>query len=236
MRLPPAPISGGEVASMIWSGGTGGISRARRFIPFTAVNTVWRHLDREARSVLDVGCGKSSPVHSFPGLSYTVGVDIFEPYLRQATKAGTHHDYVRCDVRKLPFRRKSFDVVLCLEVLEHLDKEDGHRLLQEMEEIARRQVIITTPLGKYDQASYDGNPAQQHRYLLSPPEMKEMGYRVVTLGLRNLGGDSGLASRLPGSLRLVSDGAWVLAGPFTRCFPRWAGEMVAIKNLMSENP
>lgn len=212
------------------------VSRVRRCIPFTAVSTVWQHLDREARSILDVGCGQGSPVHSFPGQFYTVGLDIFEPYLRQARKEGTHHDYVRCDARQLPFGRKTFEIVLCLEVLEHLDQEDGRRLIWEVERVARRQVIITTPLGRYDQAPYDDNPAQQHRYLWSPPELKEMGYRVVTMGLRSLGGDAGLASRLPGALRLLGDGVWVLAGPFTRCFARWAGEMVAIKNLESDGP
>jgi 2-polyprenyl-3-methyl-5-hydroxy-6-metoxy-1,4-benzoquinol methylase len=30
----------------------------RSWLPFTALNTVWRHLDRRAKAVLDVGCGK----------------------------------------------------------------------------------------------------------------------------------------------------------------------------------
>ncbi|MBI4333638.1 MAG: class I SAM-dependent methyltransferase [Chloroflexi bacterium] len=208
------------------------ISSAGRLVPFTAVNTVWRRLDKEAGSILDVGCGRRSVLRFFPGPFHTVGVDIFEPYLREAVEARTHDNYVRCDVRRLPFRRKTFDVVICLEVLEHLDREDGCQLLSDLEETARRQVIVSTPLGKYDQEAYDDNPAQLHRYLWSPQEMKEKGYRVVTLGLRNLGGDSGLASRLPAALHLLSDGVWVLAGPFTRFLPRWAGEMVAVKNLV----
>jgi hypothetical protein len=37
----------------------------RPWLPFTALNTVWRHLDRRARTALDVGCGKGG-THGLP--------------------------------------------------------------------------------------------------------------------------------------------------------------------------
>jgi glycosyltransferase involved in cell wall biosynthesis len=42
---------------------------------------------------------------------------------------------------------KSVDSVFLLDVIEHLDKDDGHLLVLECQRIARRQVIIFTPLG-----------------------------------------------------------------------------------------
>jgi len=88
---------------------------------------------------------------------YSVGVDIFKPYLSEARKQKIHDDYVLCDIRKIPIKGETFDIILCLEVLEHLEKENSHQLLGEMERIVTRQVIISTPLAKYEQKPYDGN-------------------------------------------------------------------------------
>jgi len=55
-----------------------------------------------------------------------------------------------CDVRKLPFKQKSFDTVLCMEVIEHLEKEEAIRLIEDMEKIARKKIIITTPVGFWE--------------------------------------------------------------------------------------
>jgi hypothetical protein len=32
--------------------------KVRPYIPFTSLNTVWRHLDAKGKTLLDVGCGK----------------------------------------------------------------------------------------------------------------------------------------------------------------------------------
>jgi SAM-dependent methyltransferase len=190
-------------------------------------------MDKEAKTILDVGCGKGEPMKFINRRKqfYAAGTDIFEPYLREAKQQQVHDEYIRCDVRRLPFKSKSFDIVLCLEVLEHLEKEAGEELLQAMEGLARRQVLLTTPVGKYSQKPYDGNPSQEHRHIWHPAELKEKGYQAVTLGLRDLGGEEGLSTHLPGFVKPLSYILWVLAGPFARLFPRLAGEMVCCKRL-----
>ncbi len=42
---------------------------------------------------------------------------------------------------------ESFDSVFLIDVIEHLKKDDGFRLLKQMERLARNQVLIFTPLG-----------------------------------------------------------------------------------------
>lgn len=165
-----------------------------------------------------------------------MGADIFAPYLEKCKSRGIHDEYVLCDVRSLPFRRKSFDVVLCLDLLEHLEKEDGARLLQAMEEIARRQVIISTPIGEFEQHSYDGNPYQEHKGSWRPNELESLGYEVRRLGfLVKHGGKRPLAHffniNIFRPLQLV---AWPLAGVFVHFFPRLASGMVATKNLSGQ--
>jgi ubiquinone/menaquinone biosynthesis C-methylase UbiE len=170
--------------------------KARPYIPFTALNTVWRHIDSGSKTMLDVGCGKGEPAKFInrKGRYFAVGLDAFEPYLRQCRKDRIHNAYVQGDVRHLPFADKSFDVVICLEVLEHLEREDGEKLLKELERVAKRQVILSTPVGKYKQDVFDGNPHQEHKHIWNPAEMKEKGYRVKGIGLKNLGGKAGVES------------------------------------------
>jgi SAM-dependent methyltransferase len=205
----------------------------RPYLPFTALNTVWRGFDRQAVSVLDVGAGRGRPMRFLRRRLrfYAVGVDIFRPYLQECQRQGVYDDYVQVDARSLPFQSDSFDAVLCMEVLEHLEREEGLALIAALEQIARRQVIISTPVGAHHQHDYDGNPYQEHKYIWQPGELKRLGYRVIGHGLRGLGGMSGIQSPLPRMLRPLVDLAWILAGPVASIRPECAGNMVASKSL-----
>jgi SAM-dependent methyltransferase len=74
--------------------------------------------------VLDVGYGR--------GIAYRyatriVGVDVHLPSLKRARKVC--EDVVYADARYLPFKDESFDTVVAVEVIEHMAKRDGYRLL-----------------------------------------------------------------------------------------------------------
>jgi SAM-dependent methyltransferase len=193
-------------------------------------------MDKESKNILDVGCGKGRPMaflnrrHRF----FAVGIDIFRPYLLEAKALAAYDVLVQGDVRCFPFRSHSFDTVLLIEILEHLERAEGLALIQAVEQIARRQVLITTPVGHYEQHEYDSNPWQEHRHIWGPRELRALGYRVYGHGLRNLGGLSGVQSRLPRPLRPVVDFLWVAAGPLAHLRPEWAGNMVAVKRMDRE--
>lgn len=124
-----------------------------------------RKIARSCRSVLDVGCGTNSPLGRFvQRVEYSVGVNAFGPALIQSRNARIHDDYRLMDVRDLEdaFQEKSFDCVLASDVMEHLTKEDGLKLVDAMERIARKKVVIFTPKGFLPQDAYSGNPMQRH--------------------------------------------------------------------------
>lgn len=77
------------------------------------------------------------------------------------------------------FPGKSFDCVVALDVIEHFEKQDGLRLLDMMEGIARRRVAIFTPNGFLPQGEFDNNPYQLHRSGWSVSEMQDRGYRAI---------------------------------------------------------
>ena len=55
--------------------------RFRPYVPFSALNTVWRKLDKSSKTILDVGCGKGEPMAFINrhGKFKVVGIDIFKP-------------------------------------------------------------------------------------------------------------------------------------------------------------
>ena len=55
------------------------------------------------------------------------------------------------------FPAKSVDSVFALDMIEHLEKEEGHKLLEQAERIARRQIIVFTPFDFYPQPYDDSN-------------------------------------------------------------------------------
>ena len=96
-------------------------------------------------SVLDVGCGDGAVTNSLvdDGLEVT-GIDASKvalSYFRGKSIVG--------DIEKLPFANDSFDVVISTEVLEHLPPKKGDLVLAELERVARKAIILSTPYSEY---------------------------------------------------------------------------------------
>jgi len=126
-------------------------------------------------SILDVGCGEAHYLASVD--SFKIGLDIWRPSLQKARAFCS--DTVQCDLKGgLPFKDKSFDTILCIEVIEHLDKDQGLSLLQELSRVARREVILTTPRGFLPLTSAS-KPYMTHRSGWTESELERLGYLVL---------------------------------------------------------
>ena len=151
------------------------------------IAAILESIPQNVRSVLDIGCGKGlvgALCRLYREPSELLGVDIFDPYLAFCRRTRLYDGVVRSDVSKaaLPFRTKSFDLVTCIEVVEHLSKQEGSRLLDEMDRVGR-EVLVTTPAHFFHQ-EFDDNPWQQHRSVWTVREFEERGYRVHGVGSR----------------------------------------------------
>jgi phospholipid N-methyltransferase len=62
----------------------------------------------------------------------------------QADIKGVH--LVQSSIDSMPFRVRSFDCVVCTEVLEHLPKNQYQEGLEEMAKTARKWILISVPL------------------------------------------------------------------------------------------
>ncbi|MEP7103968.1 MAG: class I SAM-dependent methyltransferase [Candidatus Dojkabacteria bacterium] len=183
-------------------------------------------------SLLDVGCGGYSPLKDInKNLKTSVGVDGFKPSIESARKRKTHTENKVIDVLEIGkyFKNKSFDCVVALDLIEHLTKEQGEKLLKEMEKIARKKVIIFTPNGFVPQGEYDGNIYQIHKSGWGFKEMERKGYKVFGLnGLKILRGEYAKVKLKPEPIwERISYGSRL----FTKLFPSSSYQILAVKEV-----
>lgn len=183
---------------------------------------------RGCESVLDLGCGRSSPLR-YCSVSYSVGVELFEPYLEESKKMKIHNEYILADIIKVKFKPKSFDCILALDVLEHLTKKEGLSLIKKMENIARKKIIIFTPNGFLRQDEYDGDKLQIHKSGWTVDELKKLGYKVKGInGWKPLRKEKAEFKFRPKIMNLpLSD----LTQKITYHYPKLAFQLLAVKKL-----
>jgi SAM-dependent methyltransferase len=136
---------------------------------------------RNCTSLLDLGCGSSSPIQSFSKKLYCVGVDTHGPSIELSKKSQIHNKYYRMDVLEIGknFKPDSFDCVLASDLIEHLDRDEGIKLMEMMETIAKHKIIIFTPNGFQPQEPHHDNPWQLHKSGWTVKEMRNRNYNVI---------------------------------------------------------
>lgn len=96
-------------------------------------------------SLLDVGCGKGFMLHDLaeliPGITVQ-GIDISEYAIANAMDDMRPHVQV-ADAKSLPFEDNSFDVVISINTVHNLEREECGRALQEIERVSRGQSFVT---------------------------------------------------------------------------------------------
>jgi len=92
-------------------------------------------------NILDVGCGHGVNCMELNNRGFhCVGIEANAVYAKEARK---HVEAYHMRAEKLEFPDKSFDTVIMLEVLEHL--EDPDTALSEVVRVARKNLILSVP-------------------------------------------------------------------------------------------
>ena len=183
-------------------------------------------------SVLDLACGVSSPLRHVPKKFHATGCDLFLPAIEKSRDEGIHDQYFQMNVLDLDkkFRPRSFDGVMALDLIEHLDKEEGWRLIAMMEKIAKKRVILLTPNGFLRQEEFGGNVWQVHKSGWSVGEMREKGFKVIgLLGWKSLRGDKGSLKFFPKTFFSIISS---LTQIVVKRRPEWAFQILCVKDLV----
>jgi SAM-dependent methyltransferase len=95
--------------------------------------------------VLDAGCGEGFAMRDiFSGFSgRVVGADLNGAAVSVARESNIHHFFLRSDVTKLPFPEDTFDLVMSLEVLEHISHPEA--CLRELIRVSRKWLLLSVP-------------------------------------------------------------------------------------------
>ncbi|MBO0333335.1 class I SAM-dependent methyltransferase [Sneathiella sp. CAU 1612] len=133
--------------------GYGGFSYNARFWQ-PVVPTFQEHFGLTgSSSLLDVGCAKGFMLHDLmtliPGITVR-GIDVSGYAIENSIESV--RDFVSvADARKLPFEDNSFDVVVSVNTVHNLEKEDCGKALQEIERVSRGKSFITVDAYRTDE-------------------------------------------------------------------------------------
>ncbi len=94
-------------------------------------------------SALDIGCNEGGLSKRFPGIDYH-GIDIDKDAVSTARKKGLNVVQHNLDTQ-LPYTANSFDVVFCLDVLEHLSNPKS--VMMEIKRVVKKngKIVISLP-------------------------------------------------------------------------------------------
>ena len=144
----------------------------------------------EDDTVLDLGCGIMQATDDLKCKSI-LGCDIWHSYLAHIKHL---HPTVRMGMDETwRFVDGSFDVVICLDVVEHLPKELALEVINECKRICRKHAIIFTPeTFKDNKESINDawglsvNHLQEHKCLITKQELRNANYHL------DMNGEEGL--------------------------------------------
>jgi 2-polyprenyl-3-methyl-5-hydroxy-6-metoxy-1,4-benzoquinol methylase len=96
-------------------------------------------------TVLDAGCGEGETLERLGGLlsGSVTGIDLNPESVEFTAKRIPSGGFQVADITDLPFEDDSFDLVLCLEVLEHIP--DPAPALAELARVCRGDIVISVP-------------------------------------------------------------------------------------------
>lgn len=166
-------------------------------VPLTYWGIIKRIVGNDFVTILDAGCGTGTQMEIINNQRkyHSTGVDIYEPYLKECRIKKIYNKLLKCDIRSMPFKEKSFDVVICFHVIEHIGKKDGYKVIKNLEALAKKKVILVLPNGLLPQEEYDHNEFQRHKSEWYPKDLRKLGYRVVGQGLKAIYGEENIVKK-----------------------------------------
>jgi len=98
-------------------------------------------------TVLEAGCGEGEVTNfiykKFPKLETIKGIELEIETVKEANIRHPHLDITQGSIYELPFKDRSFDLVVASEVLEHL--EDPEKGIQEVLRVSSQYILVSVP-------------------------------------------------------------------------------------------
>lgn len=153
------------------------------------VNKLWRKYRNGGQEplVLDIGCGVGTTLKGLEKAGRGYGVDVAPNAVKYCLERGVDAVCVG-DASRLPYQSERFDLVICIDVLEHVEDDLG--ALREMLRVTRPggAMIFTVPAFQFLWSRRDEQCHHFRRYGLSEVKGKatEAGLRILRATYINL--------------------------------------------------
>lgn len=162
---------------------------------------------RPSDTVLSIGCGVLQEIAGIQCKHFS-GIDIYAPYVDHLKSKGydvRHGDIVAMTAEDIG----KHDVILLLDVLEHIDKAHFDSIMEKCKQAAQRCIMVYTPsqfhnnvtenwvgqpqdvnkwLDTAEESPYKGlgvNPAQAHVSLITVDDLARHGFDCWQAGVNN---------------------------------------------------
>lgn len=144
-------------------------------------------LPKDLDTVVDLGAGKrDSPVSlqvaQIP-CKHLISVEAFDPYISYlllSNPIADTHDVVKAHITHSNYKVKECDLVLMIDVIEHLENEEALKLIEHLQSVAKRIVIFTVVGDTVGYSNHDmDNSLQEHKSAWYPENFEDLGFEVT---------------------------------------------------------
>ena len=138
----------------------------------------------ENNTVLEIGCSSGNLIKNIIQLKkfFYIGSDAIKSYIYKLSSEYQNIPFIIFDLLKNPFKESICDVVIMLNVLEHIKDDD--KALLEVNKILNNQgiLILEVPSGKFLYDDYDRKLLHYRRYNMKDIEKKLLnaGFKIET--------------------------------------------------------
>lgn len=132
--------------------------------------------DTKGKSMIDLGCcfAPNTPKLGFSKRKY---IDVID---RKLDHPEEQQFFRKHDITKLlPLICDIEDVAIASDVIEHLTKPDGYKLLRMMRSISRKQILFTPTDEIFKMVGDDNKDPEAHRSLWTPDDVPEWFASIV---------------------------------------------------------
>lgn len=141
----------------------------------------WANKFCKNKYVLEVPCGMGWGTSLLKSAKRIFGLDISEEAIREAITRYKNNkiDFIVGSMEKLDFQDQQFDTVVCLEGIEHVDKQIGKSFITESHRVLKKDGLLLVSSPRHTTKEHSGNPFHIYEYRLH--ELIELlsGYFIV---------------------------------------------------------
>jgi len=148
------------------------------------INTIHKLLDSNSGKLLDIGFGYGVIEELLSNANFKLfGIDISEKSVRNLQSKVTGY-FKKGNILEIPYKKEYFDIVLCLDILEHISPKDTFKALNEIRRVLKHngKLILSIPLNEGLEEMIKKNNENPNAHVrVYTPEIIKMELEIVNL-------------------------------------------------------